>query len=264
MTLRIATWNINSVRLRLPHVLRVMAELKPDILCLQETKCPDDQFPFDAFRAAGYGHIHIHGMKSYNGVCIFSKLPFAKTEIHHRAGREDCRHIAARFEIFDLHNLYIPAGGDEPDAALNDKYAHKLDFVDEMTGWFAARYTRKKPLIALGDFNIAPLEHDVWSSRQLYNVVSHTPAEREKLAAMQASIGWVDAIRHFVPEGEKCYTWWSYRNKDWKTSNRGRRLDHIWVSAPLAPKLVSHTILTAARDWDQPSDHVPVMVELNF
>ncbi len=262
--MKILTWNINSVRLREPIVLKVMKDMEPDIVCLQETKCPDELFPKDNFEKLGYSHIHVNGMKSYNGVCILSRVPFVSTDIHHRCGKEDCRHIAASFKGFDLHNLYIPAGGDEPDPVINEKYKHKLDFVDEMTAWFAGRYSNDNPVVTLGDFNIAPLEHDVWSSKQLQKVVSHTPPERERLDKMLGSLDWEDALRHFVPEDEKLYTWWSYRNRDWKKSNRGRRLDHIWVTQPLAPKLKSHTILTEARDWEKPSDHVPVMIELDL
>lgn len=262
--MKILTWNINSVRLREPIVLKVMEELEPDVVCLQETKCPDELFPMDNFKKHGYNHIHINGMKSYNGVCVLSKKPFEKTEIHHRVGKEDCRHVGVRFKDFDLHNLYIPAGGDEPDPNINDKYQHKLDFVDEMTGWFSDHYANDNPVVTLGDFNIAPLENDVWSHKQLLNVISHTPPETTRLDKMLGSIGWTDAIRHFVPEEEKCYTWWSYRNRDWKKSNRGRRLDHIWVTEPLKPALKSHTILTEARDWEKPSDHVPVMIELGI
>jgi exodeoxyribonuclease-3 len=265
--MKIATWNINSVRLRAPLVVQLMKEEKPDIICLQETKTPDEFFPFDAFRDQGYEHIHINGMKSYNGVCILSRLPFTKETIHHRVGKEDCRHVAAHFSKdglgFELHNLYIPAGGDEPDRKINEKFGHKLDFVDEMADWFATNYSSRKSLITLGDFNIAPLEHDVWSSKQLRNVVSHTDIEKEKLAGMTQSLNWTDAIRHFVPEEEKCYSWWSYRNRDWKKSNRGRRLDHIWVTPPLKKKLKQHKILTHYRDLEKPSDHVPVLIELN-
>ena len=260
--MKILTWNINSVRLRSGLVQRVMKELAPDVVCLQETKCPDDLFPKSDFEALGYKHIHINGMKSYNGVCILSKAPFEQTEIHHRVKREDCRHIGVSFKNFDLHNLYIPAGGDEPDPEINDKYKHKLDFVDEMARWFKKRYTKDDRVVTLGDFNIAPLEHDVWSSKQLRNVVSHTEPEITRLNKMLGSIGWEDAIRHFVPEDQKCYTWWSYRNRDWKKSNRGRRLDHIWVTQPLASKLQDYKILSEARDWEKPSDHVPVMIEL--
>ena len=262
--MKIVTWNINSVRLRAETVLRMMRYYNPDIVCLQETKTPDEFFPADAFADAGYGHQHIHGMKSYNGVAILSKHPFLAKDIHHRCGKEDCRHIAARFDGFEVHNLYIPAGGDIPDAAENEKFAHKLNFVDEMSGWFKKTYKKSDRLVTLGDFNIAPLEHDVWSSKQLKDVVSHTPIEREKIGGMYGSLDWHDAIRHFVPEDEKLYTWWSYRNQDWKKSNRGRRLDHIWVTPPLVDGLRGHDILREARDWDKPSDHVPVMLELDL
>lgn len=262
--MRIITWNINSVRLRINHVLKVLKEKQPDILCLQETKCPDDKFPFNPIREAGYEHIHIHGMKSYNGQAIISKHPFTDTEIHHRVGREDCRHIAAKFKGFELHNLYIPAGGDEPNPDINDKFKHKLDFVDEMTNWFKEKYTNDTPLVAVGDFNIAPYENDVWSHKQLLKVVSHTPPETTRLDKMLGSLDWVDTTRHFVPEDEKAYSWWSYRNRDWKKSNRGRRLDHIWVTQPLKPALKDHDIWLDARDWEKPSDHVPVILDLDL
>ena len=262
--MRLVTWNINSVRLRLPIIKKLTDEVSPDIVCLQETKCPDEHFPLDALKAMGYGHCAFHGMKSYNGVAILSKLPMDAHEVHHRVGREDCRHIAASINGFELHNLYIPAGGDEPDPAVNDKFAHKLDFVDEMTRWFADQYTSDQKVIAVGDFNIAPYEHDVWSHKQLLKVVSHTPPETERLATMKASLEWRDVAREFVPMEEKAYTWWSYRNRDWRKSNRGRRLDHVWVTEPLKPALQSYDALLDARDWEKPSDHVPVIVDFKF
>jgi exodeoxyribonuclease-3 len=268
--MKILTWNINSVRLRAPQVIEVMEQLNPDIVCLQETKTPDEHFPYAAFVEEGYEHIHVHGMKSYNGVAIISKTPFISQDVHHRVGKEDCRHVAVGLNVkgFDkpifIHNLYIPAGGDEPDVTTNEKFAHKLDFVDEMAEWFPQHHSSEDHVITLGDFNIAPQEHDVWSHKQLLKIVSHTPIEIEKLGNMQDKFNWVDAIRHFVPEDEKCYTWWSYRNRDWKKSNRGRRLDHIWVTPNLKDKLKSHKILTETRDFEKPSDHVPVMIELEF
>lgn len=268
--MKILTWNINSVRLRAPLVLRVMDRMAPDVVCLQETKCPDNLFPLKTFEEAGYTHIHKAGMKGYNGVCILSKHPFAATHVWDRVGRADCRHIAVDLKLpgskkpLRLHNIYIPAGGDVPDVTLNDKFAHKLDFVDELAAFFPQDHKPADPVIAVGDFNIAPLEHDVWSHRQLLDVVSHTPIEVEKLTAMQASLGWVDGLRHFVPAESKLYTWWSYRNRDWRLSDRGRRLDHIWVSPALEKSLKGHEIFKDARDWDKPSDHVPVMVELDL
>lgn len=262
--MRIATWNINSVRLRLPLLLDFLKNEHPDIVALQETKTPDEFFPKDAVAAAGYPHIHLTGMKGYNGVAILSKRPFAAHAIHHRCGKEDCRHIAVDTGAFALHNLYIPAGGDVPDPDLNEKYRHKLDFVDEMTGWFGKNYKADQAIIALGDFNIAPYEHDVWSHKQLLNVVSHTPPETTRLNDMRDSLGWIDTARHFIPANEKAYTWWSYRNHDWRKSGRGRRLDHIWITRPLLPVLRSYRALTDARDWAQPSDHVPVMIDLDI
>lgn len=268
--MKIATWNINSVRLRSPSVQKFLQEENPDILCLQETKTLDEFFPHDDFRALGYEHIHIHGMKSYNGVAIISRLPFEQADIHHRVGKQDCRHIAVEFtpkkgaEKIRLHNVYIPAGGDIPDRIENEKFGHKLDFVDELADWFPQQENKKKNgrTIIVGDFNIAPLEHDVWSHKQLLKVVSHTPIEVEKLTRMQGNFGWVDAVRQFVPEQEKLYSWWSYRNRDWKKSNRGRRLDHIWVSGDLKTSLSGQKIRADIRDWPQPSDHVPVMIDL--
>lgn len=243
---------------------RLSDERSPDVICLQETKTPDEHFPFEAIKTAGYAHIHIHGMKGYNGVAILSKIPFEAQEIHHRVGREDCRHIAVKLPMFDLHCLYIPAGGDEPDVSVNDKFAHKLDFVDEMRDWFAQAYSTDDNVVVVGDFNIAPYEHDVWSHKQLLKVVSHTPVETERLEKMRQSLDFVDSARHFVPMDEKCYTWWSYRNRDWKKSNRGRRLDHIWVTQPLSGHLKAHDVLNEARDWEKPSDHVPVIVDFSF
>lgn len=261
--MRIATWNINSVRLRLPNVLRFLDEYQPDVLCLQETKTQDQFFPNEAFAAHGYAHMHIAGMKSYNGVAIISRIPLGAREIRHWCKKEDCRHIVATTENgTEIHCLYIPAGGDIPDPAINDKFAHKLQFLDELTAWWPAERSSDRPMILVGDLNIAPLEHDVWSHKQLLKIVSHTPIEVEKLTAMQNSIGWVDAMRRFVPADEKLYTWWSYRNQDWRASDRGRRLDHIWVTPPLAGRLTGMQVAKETRDWAPPSDHVPVIVDL--
>jgi exodeoxyribonuclease-3 len=117
--------------------------------------------------------------------------------------------------------------------------------------------------LLFGDLNVAPLETDVWSHKQLLKVVSHTPVEVEALARLAASRGWVDAVRHFVPPEQRLYTWWSYRARDWQAADRGRRLDHIWVSPRLAPALAGAEVLRAARGWPTPSDHVPVIVDLD-
>jgi exodeoxyribonuclease-3 len=262
--MRIVTWNINSLRLRLPLLERLIASLNPDIICLQETKVPNDLFPNDAPAALGYPHHVRNGMKSYNGVAILSRHPITQILAPDWCDRGDCRHlhavIAAPAGPLHIHNFYVPAGGDIADREQNPKFAHKLDFTAQAARHFAARGVPPRTIL-VGDLNIAPLEHDVWSHKQLTTVVSHTPVEIAALQAWQAT-GFHDAIRHFVPPGEKLYTWWSYRNQDWRASNRGRRLDHIWVSRDLVPALKGFEILQDARDWPQTSDHVPVMLEI--
>lgn len=262
--MRIVTWNINSVRLRLDLLMRLIAEHEPDVICLQETKVVDDSFPLGPLAERGYVHNHVHGMKSYNGVAILSRLPMTARDVVHWCGREDCRHAWAELPGgIELHSVYVPAGGDVPDPAANDKFAHKLRFLDEMTDWWRTRRSADRPMVLVGDLNIAPLENDVWSHKQMLDVVSHTPVEVEKLTAMQESLGWVDAVRRFVPAEEKLYSWWSYRARDWQASDRGRRLDHIWVTPPLAEALEGAAILRDARGWEpKPSDHVPVIVDL--
>ena len=237
MRFSIATWNINSVRLRLELVTRFLEEQKPDVLCLQETKCPDGQFPTSEFKALGYKHIAINGQKGYHGVAILSRHAFAGEIRRDFCAKGDSRHVAVtlggKAAGLEIHNFYVPAGGDEPDPEVNDKFAHKLAFVDEMADWFRAEPRAQGRAILVGDLNIAPLEHDVWSHKALLNVVSHTAVEIEKLNAAQAAGQWRDALRKFTPETEKLYTWWSYRSPDWSTADKGRRLDHVWVSPPL-------------------------------
>jgi len=264
-TLRVATWNINSLRLRLGLLNELVTALDPDVICLQETKVPDDLFPGEGPPALGYHHVAFRGMKGYNGVAILSRIPFKRVEfVPDWCSKGDCRHIAVELDTpsgpIELHDFYVPAGGDIPDREANPKYGHKLDFIAETHAWFSAR-TNLSRTILVGDLNIAPLEHDVWSHKQLLDVVSHTPPETEGLNAW-LNAGFIDAVRHFVPEDEKLYTWWSYRNRDWRASNRGRRLDHVWVTPDLKGSLQKHTILTDARDWPRGSDHVPVCVEL--
>ncbi len=265
MKLRIATWNINSLRLRLPLLRHVQEALDPDILCLQETKVPDELFPMQDVLAAGYRHVAHRGMKGYNGVAILSRVPMTVADdAPNWCSRGDCRHLAVSLDLpsglLELHDFYVPAGGDVPDPTANPKFAHKLDFVAEATHWFAARSGLRRAVL-VGDLNIAPLQHDVWSHKQLLGVVSHTPVETAALLAWQQA-GWADALRHFVPPTEKLYTWWSYRNRDWRASDRGRRLDHVWVTPDLLGGLLRHTVLKDARDWRQGSDHVPVCVEM--
>jgi exodeoxyribonuclease-3 len=262
--MRLVTWNINSVRLRIGLVERLIDEVKPDVICLQETKTIDETFPRAALTAKGYRHQHILGMKGYNGVAIVSRLPLTKTGFRHWQKREDCRHVFAELPNgIEVHCCYVPAGGDIPDPKANPKFAHKLGFLDEMTAWWKNRRDKAEPKILVGDLNVAPLENDVWSHKQMLGVVSHTPLEVDKLMAWQKAHKWHDAVRHFTPSEKKLYSWWSYRAADWEESDRGRRLDHIWVTPGLAPALKKAQILKSARGWEpKPSDHVPVIVEI--
>ena len=262
MAFSLTTWNINSVRLRIAMVQRFLEHAAPDVLCLQETKCPNDKFPVRAFEEAGYRHVEIHGQKGYNGVAIVSRHRLSDVDRHQFCGRDDARHIAVCVHTgkrrIRVHNFYVPAGGDEPDPQKNWKFAHKLEFLDEMEAWMGEIAVPSTLLV--GDLNIAPLESDVWSHRQLLKVVSHTPVETQRIEAIRAAGGWADVMRAIVPPQDKLFTWWSYRSPNWEVSDRGRRLDHVWASPDLAEKTSSMEVLKETRGWEKPSDHVPVTV----
>lgn len=266
MRFTLATWNINSARLRAGLIQKLLGETKPDVLCLQEIKSPVEKLPFEAFAEVGYEHMVARGQPGYNGVATLSRFPLEDAGHDDYCGKGDARHVAARVALPDgptltVHNLYVPAGGDEPDPEKNDKFDHKLRFVDEMADRFSDGPERS---ILVGDLNIAPLEHDVWSHKQLLKIVSHTPIEVEKFERAREAGGWIDVTRRFVPEEEKLYSWWSYRARDWNAADKGRRLDHIWASHDLAPALQSSVILREARGWEKPSDHAPVFATLTF
>jgi exodeoxyribonuclease-3 len=271
MQLTVTTWNINSVRLRIDLVAKFIKAMRPDVLCLQETKCPDDKFPLKRFRRLGYEHIALNGQKGYHGVVVVSRLPFEATTVQSFCGKTDCRHVSVALgeraglrDPITLHNFYVPAGGDIPDPNLNPKFAHKLAFLDEMHANPTLRLAQSEHSIMVGDLNVAPLECDVWSHKQLLSVVSHTPIECEKLTNVQKAGGWVDAVRSLVPEPEKLYTWWSYRAPDWAAADKGRRLDHVWVSPSLGDRLSAIKVTKASRGWARPSDHVPVTATLEI
>lgn len=267
MPFTIATWNINSVRLRMPIVERFLTEYAPDVLCLQEIKCIDELFPSEAFAALGYGNIALNGQKGYHGVATVSRRPLEVVEKRQFCEKGDCRHISARLEAGNnsllVHNFYVPAGGDLPDPEANPKFRHKLDFINEMHAVRSGDGDAAASIL-VGDLNIAPLEHDVWSHKQMLKIVSHTPLETKGLETMRHAGEWADLMRLAVPAEEKLYTWWSYRAQDWALSNRGRRLDHIWSSRNIANELGGIEVLREARGWDRPSDHVPVIARFNF
>ena len=177
----------------------------------------------------------------------------------------DRRHVAVQlFNGVEIHNFYVPAGGEIPDPLMNSKFKHKLQFMDEMTEWFKKNRSSSDRLVLLGDLNIAPLEHDVWSHKQLLTEISHTPIEIEKMKILFETLNWHDSIRRFTPETEKLYSWWSYRNRDWLKSDRGRRLDHIWVTPVLEEYVKAGYMLKDLRSVETPSDHVPVVLEIDI
>ncbi|MER5171967.1 exodeoxyribonuclease III [Thioclava sp. GXIMD2076] len=262
MSFTLATWNINSVRLREGLVSRLMQEEAPDVLCLQECKSPVDKIPFETFRALGYEHMVARGQKGYNGVAIFSKIPMEEAGAEDYANLGHARHIAGRLANgVTVHNFYVPAGGDVPDRSVNEKFGQKLDFLTHMRDEFAARAPERAILV--GDLNIAPREDDVWSHKQLLKIVSHTPVEVEHLADVMQAGNWVDVTRKDIPDG-LLYSWWSYRAKDWDAADKGRRLDHIWATADIAGAASGSRILRDVRGWEQPSDHAPVFATFDL
>ena len=268
MRLRICTWNVNSVRLRAEQAARFVAEQAPDVLCLQEIKCREGEFPVNAFRDMGLPHLKIAGQKGWHGVAIASRLPLEDAPPLQVCREGHARCVGATVAGVEIHNFYIPAGGDIADREANPKFDHKLDFYEKLTAELTAR-DPKAPLAIVGDLNVAPSEFDVWNHRYMSKVVSHTPMEIEAFRALETSLGFIDLMREAAPEPEKLASWWSYRAQDFRQSARGLRLDHILVTPGLrdaafhlgAPAVRIHDDV---RGWERPSDHAPVSADLIF
>lgn len=260
--LSIVTWNINSVRLRAARVADFLETHKPDVLCLQEIKCHEAQFPTSVFTEIGYPHIQIAGQKGLHGVATVSRHPIEPLAAPEFCNLGHARIVASRIKGVEIHNIYLPAGGDEPDPVINDKFAHKLEFLARMEKVYTA-YPSDAPLVVVGDLNIAPHENDVWSHKQLLKVVSHTPVETETMARIIAAGQFCDLARREHSDDQKLYSWWSYRAKDWEAADRGRRLDHIWANPAAEPLAVPGTfrIFKEQRGGEKPSDHAPVMMD---
>jgi exodeoxyribonuclease-3 len=265
--LTLASWNVNSVRKRMHQLERLIDDTAADVICLQETKCSTVMFPANALKDLGYPYQAYAGQSGYNGVAILSKLPLTHIERHHHCDRDDARHISARIALdpdtaLTVHSLYVPAGGQIPDVDLNPKFAHKLRFVDAVGDHLTAFHGLRDLAIVAGDFNIAPLPSDVWDHRRLSRMVTHTPIEIAALERMKRSLYFIDALREVVAADDPVFTWWSYRASDWQAANKGRRLDHIWVTPALKERIAAVDILTDVRHWQPPSDHVPVVLKL--
>ncbi|QUD86667.1 exodeoxyribonuclease III [Phenylobacterium montanum] len=266
MRLRICTWNVNSVRLRVEQVARFVAEQQPDVLCMQEIKCQAPEFPREAFEAMGLPHLAIAGQKGWHGVATASRLPLEPGADWGACREGHARSVAVKVQGVEIQNFYIPAGGDIPDRTLNPKFDHKLDFLERLSAKAAAAGP-KAPLVITGDFNVAPGEFDVWSHKQMLKIVSHTPIELAAIEKLRASAGFVDLVRETTPDPTKLFSWWSYRAADFRASNRGLRLDHIWATPALhaqafAGRGAEARIHDDVRAWERPSDHAPVIADL--
>ena len=259
--MKIITWNCNGIRARFPLIEKLIENENPDVIFLQETKIEDKIFPSKSFFDLGYNHLFFRGEKSYNGVACISRIPFDDSGYRNWSNLEDCRHIYIRFNELTINNFYVPAGGDIPDIN-NEKFKHKVSFLLEVASWLSKKPTQGKEIL-LGDLNIAPLPDDVWSHKQLLNVVSHTPQEVQLLDKILISGNFTDIVREFYKVPEKVFSWWSYRSKDWELSNRGRRLDHIWTTKEIVSRTKKVKILKEARGWEKPSDHVPIIIEID-
>src|SRR3546814_574437 len=262
MPLRSVTWNVNSVRQRMAHLERFCRLYEPDVMCLQEIKVPSDDFPAAEVAAFGYPHVGVHGQKGYNGVAILARHPLTTPRRQVWCDRDDCRHLAVSIGGIELHNFYVPAGGDVPDPEQNPKFAHKLQFLGEMAAWARTDRLASRKAIVVGDLNVAPLENDVWNHKRLRRSVGHTPLEAERMKDFWAAGELIDVPRHFVPEPEPLYTWWGYRFPQSYAKDYGWRLDHVLATPPLHGSLRSLRVVRETRTWERPSDHVPVVLDL--
>lgn len=265
MSLRIATWNVNSLRQRLDHLAAFSETYRPDVLCLQETKVRNEDFPEEAIRACGYETVLFHGQKSYNGVAILCRDGIAAQDRRVWCDKDDCRHLSVTLNGgLQVHNFYVPSGGPVPDPEQNDKFAHKLQFLSEMAQWAKTPAVKDAPLILVGDLNVAPFEKDVWNHKRLLKSVGHTPQESEHMARLHQAGDFIDVGRHFVPEDQPLYSWWGYRYPQAFAKDYGWRLDHILATAPLKDALQHFEVVRDTRAWEKPSDHVPLLLDLDY
>ena len=252
--MKIATWNVNSLTVRLPQVLDWLQAHQPDVLALQETKLTDDKFPHDAFATAGY-HSAFFGQRTYNGVALLSRQALDAVQCNIPGlDDEQARVIAATVGDVRVIDTYFP-NGQAPDS---DKFAYKMRWLDALQTWVAAELQRWPRLVLLGDFNIAPEDRDVYDPAAWAGQIHCTPQEREHFQQL-LGLGLVDAFRAFE-QPPKSWSWWDYRNLAFR-KNQGLRIDHILVSAALRPALQACSIDKTPRKNERPSDHAPVIAE---
>lgn len=263
--MKIISWNINSLRKRLNHLELLVQNEAPDIICLQETKVHNDHFPSEQIKKLGFDYQYYYGGKSYHGVAILSKFPLENVQKIAFDELDYGRHIQCHIHNkIVLHNFYVPAGGSGNDENNldTDKFLYKINYLKNMIKFFKEQQSKNQYAIITGDLNIAPEEHDVWSHKQLLKVISHTPIETDLFRELMEIVNLIDAGRITHSREEKLYSWWSYRSRDWKNSNRGRRLDHFLITKNLHSDLQEFKILKNMRDLVSPSDHAPLMITI--
>ncbi|MFN3235290.1 MAG: exodeoxyribonuclease III [Gammaproteobacteria bacterium] len=254
----IATWNINSIRVRLDHVLEWLSQQPVDVLALQETKSPDDVFPKEAFEAAGY-HVCFSGQRTYNGVALISRTPIEKNVVTDFPDFDDParRILGANIHGCHILNLYVPNGA----AVDSDKYQYKLGWLNGLQSYLEECRKQYENIIILGDFNIAPTDEDVHDPKRWEGNVLVSPKERDAFQQI-LSLGFSDTYRLFEPS-EVIYSWWDYRGGAFPR-NHGLRIDHILASDALKSRCKSCTIDSTPRAWERPSDHTPVIATFDL
>jgi len=253
--MRLATWNVNSLKVRLPHLLDWLSRAAPDVVCLQETKLEDGIFPVDDLRAAGY-ECAFSGQKTYNGVAILSRLPLAETV----AGipgyaDEQKRVLSATVAGVRVVCVYVPNG----QSTDSDKYRYKLDWLAALSAWLAGELRRYPALAVLGDYNIAPEDRDVHDPAAWKDQVLCSEPERAAFRGLLA-LGLRDSFRLFE-QPERAYSWWDYRMKAFQRK-MGLRIDHVLLSEPLAGRCAAASIDVQPRRLERPSDHAPVIADI--
>ena len=260
--MRIATWNVNSIKQRMDHLRAWIAERTPDIVCLQETKCTDDSFPREPLQSLGY-NVAVHGQKTFNGVAVLSKfrfdevtpkLPGANSDDHARFMEAL---VSTDTGTLRIASIYLP-NGNPPDS---DKYAYKMGWMDRLMAYTHERLQLEEPLVLAGDFNVIPSEADARNPSRWTRDALFLPRTREKFRAL-CNLGLTDAIRA-ATEGPGPYTFWDYQAGAWQ-KNDGIRIDHLLLSPQAADRLLASSIDKHVRTWEKPSDHVPVWIELDL
>lgn len=258
--MRIATWNVNSVRTRYEQVRAFLAEQAPDVLALQETKATEDQFPYAAFAEVGYGAA-VLGQKTYNGVALLYRDGLAPEWVARGfpddAADAPARLIAARFGAVDLIDIYLPNGSE----VGSEKYDYKLDWMERLRAWLDAGFDPQRPVVLVGDFNVAPEDRDVYDPEAFRGRVLFSEPEKEALARIRAW-GFTDCFRRHHEEAG-LYSWWDYRMNQFRRGN-GLRIDHVWGSVPAAQACIGCDIHVEPRRWERPSDHAPVVAEFDL